>query len=77
MLHIPIQRYHPFGLAAAECSLTFTGNFDQRRQVSDLISKFTVKGVVMDVVDTVVEVQELSLSELAQVAGGIGDNVLA
>ena len=31
----------------------------------------------MDVVDTIVEVQELSLSELAQVAGGIGDNVLA
>ncbi len=34
-------------------------------------------GIAMDVVETVVEIQELSLSELAQVAGGLGDNVLA
>jgi hypothetical protein len=36
------------------------------------------KGVIMEaVVESVVEVQELSLAELAQVSGGLGDAVLA
>jgi hypothetical protein len=37
------------------------------------------QGVAMDtkVIETVVEVQELTLTELAQVGGGYGDAVLA
>jgi hypothetical protein len=39
---------------------------------------FSQQGVVMDtaVVETTVEVQELSLAELAQVGGGLGEAVL-
>ena len=42
------------------------------------VTKLSERGVAMDsVVETVVEVQELSLAELAQVAGGLGDAVFA
>ena len=41
------------------------------------VTIFLEQGVAMDaVVETVVEVQELSLTELAQVGGGLGEAVL-
>jgi hypothetical protein len=81
MLLIAFRRYHPFGLAAAERLLTSAGHCDPRLSflatVVDL-SIFLRQGVAMDtvVVETVVEVQELTLAELAQVGGGLGDAVL-
>lgn len=81
MLLIPCKRYHPFGLAAAERSLTSVGHCWPRLSLSAAIVEVTIflrQGVAMDttVVETVVEVQELTLAELAQVGGGLGDAVL-
>jgi hypothetical protein len=82
MLLIAFKRYHPFGLAAAERLLTSAGHCDPRLSVLaavvDLNIFFLRQGVAMDtaVVETVVEVQELTLAELAQVGGGLGDAVL-
>lgn len=83
MLPIANKWYHPFGLTAAERTLTSQRDFTSRLSCWQLWSFrcvfYSEQGVVMDstFVETVVEVQELTLAELAHVGGGFGEAVFA